>query len=171
MESLQYLLNHPFIVLNNVSEVLYQQKTTAFNARLRSRAIGRHRFREDEWVKLAKIFSKLSNQLTKIAQKLEGLPQNDNAKKKTVPLDILYIPMLNVKQLLSKSVENTPLNYFRIYDSLRNRTKLNENDLKPISAALLKFSEEIQQHLEQAKKEAKSYPFVLGRGSKSHLLS
>lgn len=171
MESLQYLLNHPFVVLNNVSEVLYEQKAPAYYTRLRSRASGRHRFREDEAKQLMKIFAKFASQITKAADKLNKISSKTDTKKEVLPMSILNIPMLNVKQVLSKVVENTPLNYFRLYDSLRKRTKLSGNELKSIIATLIEFVIDINKHLEQAKIESKSYSFVLGRGSKSHIMA
>ncbi|QQS28577.1 MAG: hypothetical protein IPM47_17260 [Sphingobacteriales bacterium] len=171
MESVRYLLNHPFIVLNNVAEVLYEQKTPAYYARLRSRAIGRHRFKEEEYKQLTKIFTQFGSKINKTADKLELLTKDENPKKNILPVNLLHLPMLNVKQLLTKSAENTSLNYFRIYDSLRYRTKLSDTEIKAIINNLRLFVKDIELHLDLAKKEAKTYSFVLGRGSKSHILA
>ncbi|PSJ77115.1 hypothetical protein C7N43_10270 [Sphingobacteriales bacterium UPWRP_1] len=174
MESLQYLIKHPYIVVNKISEALYKENTLAAYARLRSRASGRHRFTEEEVQALIKIFGKLSAQLRKLAARLEkmaGTATNEEGKSKNAVLKVLNLPMVNWKPVISKAAGNLQFNYYRLYDSLRSKSSCNPQELLTLKTELESFAADIDTRLEMTKKEAKTYPFGFGRGAHSHILA
>lgn len=174
MESLQYLIKHPYIVVNKISEALYNENTLAAYARLRSRASGRHRFTEEEVQALIKIFGKLSAQLRKLSARLEKMAvtaAGEEGKPKNDVLKTLNLPMVNWKPLISNAADNLQGNYYKLYDSLRSKSKCNSHELVVLKTELDSFAADIDARLEITKKEAKTYPFGFGRGAHSHILA
>ncbi|HRI27937.1 MAG TPA: hypothetical protein PK239_03170 [Chitinophagales bacterium] len=171
MESLQYLLNHPCVVVSKVSAQLYEYYTPAGYSRLRSRASGRHRFQEQEAQALIKLFAKIATQVGKLAAKFEKAANADKSKKEISPLLILHHDMLNMKPLLSKAAQKNNSSYYKLYDVLRSKSTQSDEAIAAVIEELNLFAAEISQKVEQAKTEAKTYPFGYGRGSKSHILA
>ena len=171
MESLQHLLNHPCVVVSKVSAQLYEVNTPASYTRLRSRASGRHRFQEQEAQELIKIFAKIGTQVAKLAAKFEKAITTNRGKNDVSPLSVLHHNMLNMKPLLTKAAQKNNFSYYKLYDVLRSKSTQSDEAITSVIEELNLFAAEISQKVEEAKKEAKTYPFGYGRGSKSHILA
>lgn len=165
MQPLLDLLNHPYLVRNRLAEQLYGRSTTADHQRLKSRAAGRHRFREEEVKGLVKILLRLADKIDRRAQKLADLPL-DEADNRVV-YRLLDLPELTPKPLIDDALG--PERYFSFYDRARQRGQVPDDWRQAVVAELRRFAGYLRQQCERTRLEARRYPFSYGMGGASHL--
>jgi len=167
MESLNRILNSPYLVLNKLAVALYQDGTAAAKVRLRSRANGQHRYTKAEVKRLRQLLRAFAATLEKRAAKMEAAAAAEELEEP--PLKLLEHKLLNTKQFLSRNQHETGKNYNQLYDQMRLRTQPHAATLGQLAQSLYRFSAFILEQLEASKTESKTYPFSAGRGALSHL--
>lgn len=170
MEALQTLILNKRIVTDQLAFAVYEQKQKADLVRLRSRATGKHRFTEQEFKSLKKVFTKLAEQLQKKAESIKQYNANATKGKKQPPLlHLMASPLLHTKYFLVETSEQDAA-YQRLYHQLEKKTTWSDAELAHFAQRFEQFAQQILQTVEVSQKEAKQYPFSYGRGKYSHLL-
>lgn len=174
MDAIIELLNHPYVVRKHIAKRLYRKDTIATYERLRSRAKRRHRLREEEYEGLDKIYTEIAEILSlqsKQIRRAVRFPNTSSSQefRQSLKANIGH-ECLQLKAILNDASADTEQNYFKLYDKLRDKSKLKDEDLTHIAQKLEEFAKLIHKKLKKAKKEAKRYQFSMGQGQHSHLL-